>query len=215
MISISKLKQLVAAPLLALSISAGAQVTSTFDSDLDGWSGLGGAVSHFATGGNPGGFLQQEDTDGTFMEVIAPAKFSGNLLSYLNGAVSFDAKNVNGANPDLSSGPWFGTVVFSGPGGTAELAVAGIGPGTPLADGQWRSFSAQLDPALWSGDLAAVLSNVTSLTVVLEFNDVTGAETAGFDNFLLTPMPEPGSLALLTLGLGWLAARQRVARGSL
>jgi len=190
---------------------ASAQITSTFDASLEGWSGQGGAVSYVPSGGNGGGFLQQQDTDGTWMTVYAPAAFLGNLSSLLGGTLSFDAKNVNNAAPDLSSAPWFGTVTIVGAAATASLAIAGSGPGLPLADGSWHRFAAPLTAANWSGDLAAALSDVTALSVVLEFNDTTGAEVAGLDNFRISAVPESGSAGLFAAGLSMVALRRRLS----
>ncbi len=182
---------------------ARADVTSSFDSGLDGWTAQGGTLSHHA-----GGWLLQSDTQSTWMSVLAPAAFRGNLTSYLGGTLSFDALNANGAAADLGSAPWFGRVTITGPGGTASRDVAGSGAGSPPPDGLWHSYSAGLDPLLWSGNLTGALGNVTSLRVTLEFNDEI-VEVAGFDNFALTaPVPEPANALLLVAGLTLLGVRR-------
>jgi hypothetical protein len=185
-----------------LSPNARADIVSTFDTGLEGWTGVGGTVSHGA-----GGYLLQLDTQNSWMSVAAPAAFRGNLSAYLGGTLSFDALNANGVAPNLASGPWFGTVTITGPGGSASRPVAGVGPGQPAANGAWQTYTAALGPAAWSGNLAAALANVTSLTVSLEFNEDI-VELAGFDNFRVTAVPEPGTWALW---LGGLAALCRLA----
>lgn len=204
----------VALAALGAAGAARADIVSSFGSGLEGWTGSGGAVTYAASGGNAGGHLRQQDTEGGYMAVFAPAAFLGDLSSYLGGSLSFDGLNANGVPDDLAAGPWFGTVTITGSAGTAVRAVAGEGFGHLGTDGQWRSFSAALDPALWSGDLVAVLGNVTQLSVTLEFNDTAGAELAGFDNFrLATAVPEPTPVALLLAGLGVVGFLAR-SRGS-
>lgn len=49
---------LIGAGLLALGAStAQAQIISSFNSGLEGWTGAGGTVSYVASGGNGGGYL--------------------------------------------------------------------------------------------------------------------------------------------------------------
>lgn len=196
--------------LAALSaLPARADISSTFDTDLQGWTGLGGSVSHAA-----GGYLLQQDTQSTWMSVVAPAAYHGNLSAYLGGTLSFDGLNANGAAADLASAPWFGRVTVSGPGGSAWRAVAGIGPGQPPVNGGWQTYVTTLEAAGWTGNLGAALANVTSMTVSLEFNDDI-VELAGFDNFRVSAVPEPGTWALMLgglLALGRLPPRRRAAQ---
>lgn len=209
-----KTRHLIAASLLALGAAAAdANISSSFGSRLEGWTGAGGTVSYVASGGNGGGYLSQTDTLNTWMSVSAPAAFLGNLSAYLGGVLSFDVKNISNHASDLQSGPWFGAVTITGAAGSASRNVAGTGPGLPLADGLWHTYSAMLSPALWSGNLAAALANTTAITLTLEFNSAI-IETAGLDNFQISPVPEPASALLLALGLGWCgaaASRRRAA----
>ena len=39
-------------------------ITTTFDTDLEGWSSTGGILSFNGSGGNPGGFLSLQDNVG-------------------------------------------------------------------------------------------------------------------------------------------------------
>ena len=190
--------------LVALATSASAQLASTFDAGLEGWTGAGGTVSFVPAGGNPGGFLQQTDTQSSYMVVNAPAKFLGDLSMYLNGTLSFDAKNISNSASDLKSpGPWFGTDTITGASGSVSGTLAGTVAGNPPPDGQWHTYSAALDTASWGGSLGAVLGNVTGIAVELEFNNDI-VETAGFDNFRVSAVPEPSTAAFLVLGLGGL-----------
>jgi hypothetical protein len=201
---------LTAAAITALASPANSQtITSGFDSGLEGWTSNGGAVSWVSSGGSPGGYLQQSDNASSWMTVSAPSAFHGNLSAFLGGTLSFDARNFGGA-PDLTSAPLFGTVTITGSGGSATRTLGGLGQ--PPVDQLWHAYSATLSSALWSGNLVGALSNVTSISVVLEFNNDI-VETAGFDNFTLqavaTTVPEPSSFAMVGLGVALVAVRFR------
>jgi len=200
-------------PLLAAFASLGAHasvIRSGFDTDLEGWTSFdGGSEVHVASGGNPSGYLEMTDVGLGSMQAIAPSAFLGNLTAYLGGALSFDALQ---SNQDSSDWGGFGTVRLSNGGLTAVLDIAPDGaPG-----GSWNTYSAALDPALWSGDsLSAVLANLTGISIELEDHDGV-SEVVGFDNFTLTSarteVPEPGTLALLA-GAGLVAGLRRRRRG--
>ena len=147
------------------------------------------------------------------MTVYAPELFHGDISSYLGGTISFDGKNIGGTDADLSTTPWFGTVTITGTGGTASFGVAGSGTGNPANDGLWHSYSAALDPLLWSGDLAGAMGDVTAISVVLEFGDII-VETAGFDNFQVAAVPLPGAMPLFLSALAFLGLgrARRIAR---
>ncbi len=55
------------------------------------------------------------------------------------------------------------------------------------------------------------MTNVAGITVMLEFNDII-TETAGFDNFRISPVPEPEAWAMLAAGLGLLVTTIRRRR---
>ena len=70
-------------------------------------------------------------------------------------------------------------------------------------------------PALWSGNLAAALANTTAITLTLEFNNAI-VESAGLDNFQITPVPEPTTAWLFGVGglaMWWRARQAAQARG--
>jgi hypothetical protein len=185
----------LAAVTFILMCSGRADIVSHFDSDSEGWTATGAVLSYVATGGNPSGFLSLADQL-TALTVYAPAAYTGDLSTYLGGTLSFDAKNLNGTPPNLVPNV-FGTVTISGPGGTASNILGVVGD--PPADGLWHPYSALLNPALWSGNLAGALGNVTELSVILESNNIP-IEIIGFDNFAVIAVPEPSSVALGIIG---------------
>ena len=199
-------------PLIAISRHASAaEISSTFDTDLDGWtSSAGGTMTFGATGGNPGGFLRHADADNSDMFVSAPAKFLGNRSSFIGGTVSFDGIEIDGATGDYSP---YGIVKLRSGGAEvfADLAPAN----NPTA--AWSTFSAPLNNPTFSTDpatFAAILSNLTAIEVLTE-SRVGIVETVGFDNFrLITPVPEPvtiASIATITLFIRRRTQRMRTS----
>jgi hypothetical protein len=95
-----------AAALTALvgPVSA-ASVSSTFDTDAEGW-GVGNIRSNFstapdpsnpptynATGGNPGCYISTTDTE-DIVAFLAPGKFLGDDSAFLGGKLTFDLQDL-------------------------------------------------------------------------------------------------------------------------
>jgi len=198
------MRAFLTAACLALPLAASA---ASFDSGDEGWTTpVGGIQTWKPTGGNGGGWLQVEDTDGnTDILLTAPSAWLGNWSAYLGGTLSFDARRINDVSTDW---PGFGEVRLSGPAGSLVLDIAA--PGQPAGDA-WTRYSVTLSPAAGWGDaalLGAVLANVTSLTINGEFHAGPG-EQVGFDNIQVSAVPEPTNAALLLGGLGLLAGLRR------
>lgn len=193
--------------LMLSSHAAAASIESTFDADLEGWTtSVGGDLAFVSTGGNGGGFLQQTDIDLSDMFVNAPAKFLGNLSAFLNGTLSFDARQVSGNGEKYAP---FGFVTIFNGGNAISADIAG--PEAPTSD--WTTFSIKLDAASFGTTPAAVadvLSNVTMMMVQLE-SQIGVVEVTGMDNFrLVSAVPEPSSLALGVIGvMGVICTRRR------
>jgi hypothetical protein len=198
---------------LAAQGARAATISSTFDADLDGWTitSDSGALSHMATGGNPGGFLFVDNAEGAvIVRAIAPAKFLGNLASFDGGVLSFDGNLLTKGSVPFY--PPYGQVTISSSGGTP--VTLDLAPSDPPI-GEWVHYSVSLDAATWGRTpqaWAQLLAGVTDISIVLEA--VSGFETNGFDNFTLSSVPEPSVAALLAvaLGAGALSARRSSRR---
>jgi len=192
----SLLAALIAA---ALPLAASTALAAGFDVDAEGWTTTnGGDQVWVASGGNGGGWLQVTDSSNDDFLLNAPAAWLGNWSAFAGGTLSFDAKNVNGDAPDWEP---FGEVVITSGANTITFDL--VAAGNPPADGQWHHYSVSL-----SSVPAAVLANVTSLTIKGEFHaGVT--EVVGLDNIEVSAVPEPAQAALLLGGLGLLAALRR------
>lgn len=233
---------LIAAAMLASASAGAATVSSTFDSDNEGWSTL-----RYTLGISFDADLGPSDFDGLFgngagsisaselgpnvaARFSAPAPFTGDLSAFVNGTISFQL--IIKANPGASALTFLpGAVVFEN--AAANLAI-GLTGSLPVA-GSWTTYSAQLsengivDPTasgFWSAfapntipgpkatqaDIELVLSNVTRTTFTGEVTDSTD-DTIALDNVHLTMVPIPASLPLLAAGLfGVRVARTRRRR---
>jgi hypothetical protein len=194
----------------ALSIvhASAATITSSFDTDAEGWFALD-AVGHDYTanwqssGGNPGGYLQGIETDpnGGTGYFIAPSKFLGDLSSYSGGTLSYQLDVISGtdyfsdADVIISNGS-------SSVSWTPNINPVGMG---------WYNFQVPLNEATFGSGLASILSDVTELQIRGEF--ITGAEVEGLDNVMLSSaVPESSTWAMLLLGFAGLALRDIAKR---
>lgn len=105
---------LVACSLGALSPAPAAAISSTFDTDLEGWEAWGldytatiippavtdlfltpnaGDMVHESTGGNPDGYARLTDAiEEPSSFALAPSAFTGDLSAFAGGTLSFDHK---------------------------------------------------------------------------------------------------------------------------
>jgi Laminin B (Domain IV)/PEP-CTERM motif len=182
---------------------AKANLISTFDASAEGWSALDPTSDYTSTwqssSGNPGGYLRgaEDDPLGGTGYFYAPASWLGNWSAYAGGNITYDLKVFEGTDyfNDLD-------VIISN-GATSVSWNPNI---NPVGDG-WLTFSVQLTAANFSGgDLASVLSNVTSFAIRGEF--INGAEAEGLDNVLVATgamgTPEPSTWAMLLMGFAGL-----------
>lgn len=185
-------------------------ISSDFSTDLDGWTITpgSGALSYAGSGGNPGGYLFVDNAEGaTIVRAIAPAKFLGDLSAFDGGTLQFDGNLLSKGS--VAFYPPYGQVTIATTSGSP--ATLDLAPGDP-AIGVWTTYGIPLDAATWGqtpARWAQILSDVTEITIVLEA--VSGFETNGFDNFVLTSVPEPPSAALALLAALALGVRRRAA----
>ncbi|HMS56919.1 MAG TPA: PEP-CTERM sorting domain-containing protein [Fimbriimonadaceae bacterium] len=198
--------------LLAFACLAGpsfAQVvaSSTFDWELEGWTGdtCQGGFSWQLDGGNPGGHLQWREPCGS-LYARAPEAFTGNWTT-LNGTgrLSFDYKVANRpANGDplpyevrLTSG--FGDI----------LVWRAQSPGTTT---DWVHFDVPIVESAWEpvvGSWSQAMSNVRFLDIRIRmFTNTDASQVNKIDNVVLS-VPEPSALVGLGVGGLFLIRRRR------
>ena len=170
------------------------------------------APTYFASGGDPGGYIYSTDPDGGDFTFSAPAAFLGNQSAAYGSTLTYSLNYTSTVNynttdvilmgggvtllwtqsPTLTPGPAFTTV-------TVPLAP------TP----QWLLLSGS---AASSADFTTVLANLTGIYIRGEY--AFGADSTGLDSVSFAAVPEPGSWALLVVGLAPVAlmARRRVKR---
>ena len=193
---------IVLALILTCTANSNADIVSTFDNDLEGWTlpnQLDADFSWQSSGGNPDGyaqFIDGLDNNGNF--ITAPSVFLGDW-SNLNstGAISFDHNQFDaGTGNDIV--PF--EIFLSGSGGSARFIQNH--PGTI---GEWLSVTAILDETFWtveSGTWTGLLNDVSQFDIRIEVvdNNNTLGDRAGIDNIAVV-VPEPTGLAFLSVAV--------------
>ncbi len=181
--------------LLFLSAPASAQITSTFDTNADGWTFIAGApitVNHQATNGNPGGYVSvtySSNATATSQGWFAPAKFLGNqVVRSLGMNIRFDMQQSQAGTSSNGNG---------------DIRIESIStrlvyslPVKPVVAPGWSSYLLKLDETQgWrlsstTGALATraqisqVLSSITSIEIRGTFA-TNASYTSGIDNVIL------------------------------
>lgn len=200
--------------IAASPLAAHANVTSTFDTDAEGWSAAGDSAAPVmweASGGNPDGNISILDAvTGGVTFFVAPAKFLGDQSLSFGQTLSFDLKqHISGGSNQFD----YNDVVLAGGGLTLVMDTAD----NPTFDA-WTHYSVPLAAGVWHVDslggalasdaqVQSVLGNLSALNIRAEYQ--TGPDTGYLDNVVLAAVPEPATSALWLGGLGLLAWRAR------
>jgi gliding motility-associated-like protein len=211
-----RLKTLLSVLLVTLALSAQAQITSTFDTNADGWTFYNAsftsiAVTHNPANGNPGGYISatyasasnttNANTNLNNQVWFAPSKFLGNhLIKSLGMNLKFDLQQSQ-------TGTASGVDVVIQSGGTYIYFNLPLKPAVAPA---WSSYSLPLDETIsWiysSGatiatrsQIMGILTNVTSIEIRGSYA-TNATYTSGLDNVILeqrilTPAPVASSLS--------------------
>lgn len=179
--------------LLFLTTTSHAQISSTFDSDAEGWTAsdnqTGSTPAYFSANGNPGGFIQVVDgVSGTATYFNAPTKFLGDMSPYYRGSLQFDLQVYVTPNSSTAG------VRLTGGG----LVLVKLLPQLPAVSPSWTSYTFTLDETEgWrltsttgnfatSADIETVLSSLTALQINGEYS-TTSLDAGGLDNVLMEP----------------------------
>ena len=139
------MKNLLLTILIVFTISAQAQITSTFDTDADGWTFYNNGnqtINHSASNGNPGGFIATAPYNAIINNAqgwFAPAKFLGSQVVHSYGMnLRFDLQqSVAGTNSNAN-----GDVRIIG---QSSIVIVFSLPVKPAVAPAWSSYSIPLD----------------------------------------------------------------------
>jgi gliding motility-associated-like protein len=190
--------------MLSFGVVAQAQITSSFDTNIDGWTAagsLGDLVSHIPSGGNPGGYISATPTwTGTigvfpvYFYFSAPNKFLGNFSSYYNGNITFDLRQgvltTAVVRPEviISDGItplyYFPPTPFNPPtsGWTTYSVILSA------SSGYWKTTNSDTGPAATALQIQTVLSNITIFAIRGRFNSVASPPATSLDNVVMQPL---------------------------
>jgi Laminin B (Domain IV)/PEP-CTERM motif len=203
---------LAAAFAFALPIGHASAVTSTFNTDTEGWSVVGdqaGPVTWIPTGGSPGGYVSVTDSVvGGTMYFVAPSAYFGNMSSAYGTPLTFNLIQNFPDTPNQFDDS-AGDVVLKGSGLTLAYNLA-VNP----ANGSWTPYSVPLAGGAWhigdlngslatQQDLQLVLSDITSLQIRAEYQtgpDTDGLDSVSFGSAAVGAVPEPSTWAMMILG---------------
>lgn len=197
------LKDLLKAALIVSCFAGDAYATiisSTFDSNNEGWQILGDSTSsistYVTTGGNPGGFVQANDrVAGGVWYFNAPSKFLGNVSGAYGQSLLFDL-NQTGSGPQFNAAD----VILNGGG----LQLTYDTGSNPLPLGQWVSYSVIFNESggwlngsvsATQADMLVVLGSLDRLRIRGEF--ITGSDEGALDNVSVKVVPIPAAIWLL------------------
>ena len=212
---------LVAAVVAAPAPLLAAVITSNFTVDADGWqhgaynNGIQIDVVHNAGAGTisidngwyAGGFL-------------APQKYLGDKLAFLDGTMSFQLATDQVTPP----GTLFPALILVGANGETIFSTPSIAPGTSLTDftislsaaNFYKGTIEQVISGVSDGEFSAILGNLQMVSI---FGNWNGGEWMTLDNVQMTSLssavPEPASWMMMIAGFGLVGLAMRRAPRSI
>ncbi len=165
---------------LGLQAQSPPDLISSFDTSADDWrvSTNTASLTFQPADGNPDGHLRGAGPSSGWY-FVSPAEWAGNWSGYQ--VLKFDLAIPSGHYPSTDTN---GMVVIVG---TNGATMTWTGP-TPLWT--WTYYEVDLSPAAFNVDQTtfdSIMIGVSELCILAEF--VSGTETVGLDNVLLTAMP--------------------------
>jgi hypothetical protein len=177
-----------------VNVQAGCSgLTSTFDTDAEGWQITGDAQgssaqpTYFSTGGNPGGYIHATDNaTGGVWYFAAPSRFLSGLAAAYGHELSFDLKQSSTSRQYNAT-----DIILAG----NELTLVYDTPYNPGLT--WTAYRVRLSesagwrkgslsgPTPTQAEFQEVLSNATRLWIRGEF--VSGDDNGSLDNVSISP----------------------------
>jgi len=201
-------------------------ISSSFDTDDDGWLATGDSTSvtptYLSSGGNPGGTIEVDDNVvGGVWYYQAPDKFLNDKSLAYNQTLSFDLWQKHYASTTLFESSdvvlkGAGLILTINAGATPAPWETWVGYSVLLKEGVgWQKVSTQtslVGTDATQAEIQAVLASLDQLLIRGEF--ITGADTGRLDNVNMTLIPIPSALYLFgtgLLGLVGMAKRKKAA----
>ncbi|MBX2968401.1 MAG: VCBS repeat-containing protein [Cyclobacteriaceae bacterium] len=204
------------AGLLFMSASSLGQITSTFDTDMEGWvvtdinNQAPQSITFNASGGNPGGFASAVITSIYGHYWTSPAKFNGNIAYRSYGQLLRYDLQIN-VTPTVHS--IYGDVMIDASSGHRIVYTH---PDFPAVSPGWQSFSVRLDETAdwrWGSASGSVATRQQIMTVLTDARGIriSGQYTntqpiiSGIDNVILeqrSPLPPRPAVSSMSSNSG-------------
>jgi len=157
-------------------------ILSTFETDDEGWSVVGGILYYRNSDGNPVGFIEFEDNQDGAGLFLVPGKFLGDLTSYNHGSLIFDLTNTYDNGDAMLSG--YGRVKIASPSLFVERNIV---PFEYISS--WTTFTIPFTASDWGLTESAwdsILSEVTEISIQVDAQ-WNYYDKVGLDNFTISP----------------------------